>query len=52
MKSPNLWPTHKGRARGKKARHRAAIRSQRAGKTTQTTVRRPAAQPNGAEAVR
>ncbi|AUN40921.1 hypothetical protein [Tsukamurella tyrosinosolvens] len=29
MKIQNTWPTHKARARGRNARHRAMIRAQR-----------------------
>ena len=38
MKTQNTWPTHKGRARGKKARHRAMVRAQRVAAQATTPV--------------
>ncbi|MCA4997740.1 hypothetical protein HWD35_23760 [Tsukamurella tyrosinosolvens] len=39
MKIQNTWPTHKARARGRKARHRAMIRAQRAAAPVKRTRR-------------
>lgn len=45
MKIQNTWPTHKARARGRNARHRAMIHAQR--RTTPTTRRRPRTEGKG-----